>query len=176
MIKSFFGNDRVRALAEIEKFLGKDHETIDGSTLDVEDLPSVFFGATFFETKRRILINDLTKNTAVFSKLPELLKSPHQIALLDFTIDKRTATYKALKNQIEFLEYNLEKPPVYKIAYQIYDQAEKNLPRALELLKPLKENEVSMYVCGPTVYGYVHIGNMRPVITFTDGLCVAIIK
>ena len=36
----------------------------------------------------------------------------------------------------------------------------------LELLKPLKENEVSMYVCGPTVYGYVHIGNMRPVITF----------
>ena len=23
-----------------------------------------------------------------------------------------------------------------------------------------------MYVCGPTVYNYVHIGNMRPVITF----------
>lgn len=36
----------------------------------------------------------------------------------------------------------------------------------LEVLKPIRENEVSMYVCGPTVYGYVHIGNMRPVITF----------
>ena len=31
---------------------------------------------------------------------------------------------------------------------------------------PIKENEVTMYVCGPTVYNYVHIGNMRPVITF----------
>lgn len=31
---------------------------------------------------------------------------------------------------------------------------------------PLQEKKVSMYVCGPTVYNYVHIGNMRPVITF----------
>lgn len=36
----------------------------------------------------------------------------------------------------------------------------------LEEFKPLKEGQVSMYVCGPTVYNYVHIGNMRPVITF----------
>lgn len=31
---------------------------------------------------------------------------------------------------------------------------------------PIKEGKVTMYVCGPTVYNYVHIGNMRPVITF----------
>lgn len=31
---------------------------------------------------------------------------------------------------------------------------------------PIEENKISMYVCGPTVYNYVHIGNMRPVITF----------
>ena len=31
---------------------------------------------------------------------------------------------------------------------------------------PLHEGEVSMYVCGPTVYNYVHIGNTRPMITF----------
>lgn len=36
----------------------------------------------------------------------------------------------------------------------------------LEVFKPLIPNEVSMYVCGPTVYNYVHIGNMRPVVTF----------
>ena len=29
-----------------------------------------------------------------------------------------------------------------------------------------KPNEVSMYVCGPTVYNYPHIGNMRPVVVF----------
>ena len=31
---------------------------------------------------------------------------------------------------------------------------------------PIHEGKVSMYVCGPTVYNYVHIGNMRPVVTF----------
>lgn len=36
----------------------------------------------------------------------------------------------------------------------------------LENFKPIKENEVSMYVCGPTVYNYIHIGNARPVIFF----------
>lgn len=41
-----------------------------------------------------------------------------------------------------------------------------SLTNKLEEFKPLKEGQVSMYVCGPTVYNYVHIGNMRPVITF----------
>ncbi|WP_147369792.1 class I tRNA ligase family protein [Fusobacterium hwasookii] len=36
----------------------------------------------------------------------------------------------------------------------------------LDDFKPLKENEVSMYVCGPTVYNYIHIGNARPAIFF----------
>lgn len=31
---------------------------------------------------------------------------------------------------------------------------------------PIQEGKVTMYVCGPTVYNYVHIGNMRPAITF----------
>ncbi|WP_270639697.1 cysteine--tRNA ligase [Longibaculum muris] len=31
---------------------------------------------------------------------------------------------------------------------------------------PIKEGEVSIYVCGPTVYNYVHIGNTRPMIVF----------
>ena len=36
----------------------------------------------------------------------------------------------------------------------------------LQEFKPIEEGKVTMYVCGPTVYNYVHIGNMRPVITF----------
>lgn len=36
----------------------------------------------------------------------------------------------------------------------------------IEEFIPLKENEVSMYVCGPTVYNYIHIGNARPAIFF----------
>ena len=33
--------------------------------------------------------------------------------------------------------------------------------RRKEEFKPLKDNEVSMYCCGPTVYSYAHIGNLR---------------
>ena len=35
-----------------------------------------------------------------------------------------------------------------------------------EEFKPIKENEVSMYVCGPTVYNLIHIGNARPLCVF----------
>ena len=35
-----------------------------------------------------------------------------------------------------------------------------------EEFKTLREGEVSIYVCGPTVYNYVHIGNTRPMIVF----------
>jgi len=36
----------------------------------------------------------------------------------------------------------------------------------IEEFKPIKDGEVSMYVCGPTVYNYIHIGNARPAIFF----------
>ena len=35
------------------------------------------------------------------------------------------------------------------------------LTKKKEIFKPLKEGEVSMYSCGPTVYGKIHIGNIR---------------
>ena len=31
---------------------------------------------------------------------------------------------------------------------------------------PLEEGKVKMYVCGPTVYNFIHIGNARPMIVF----------
>ena len=40
------------------------------------------------------------------------------------------------------------------------------MTNSVELFKPLEEGKVSMYVCGPTVYNYPHIGNMRPVVVF----------
>lgn len=35
------------------------------------------------------------------------------------------------------------------------------LTRKKDVFKPLKKNKVGMYVCGPTIYNYVHIGNLR---------------
>jgi cysteinyl-tRNA synthetase len=35
-----------------------------------------------------------------------------------------------------------------------------------ELFKPIHEGHVGMYVCGPTVYSNVHLGNCRTFISF----------
>ena len=40
------------------------------------------------------------------------------------------------------------------------------LTREKELFKPIEENKVRMYICGPTVYNYIHIGNARSTIAF----------
>ena len=40
------------------------------------------------------------------------------------------------------------------------------LTRQKEEFAPLDPKNVRMYVCGPTVYDYAHIGNARPVIVF----------
>ncbi|MGF3106176.1 cysteine--tRNA ligase [Rossellomorea sp. DUT-2] len=40
------------------------------------------------------------------------------------------------------------------------------LTRKKEEFTPLEEGKVKMYVCGPTVYNYIHIGNARPAIVF----------
>src|SRR5690625_4361982 len=41
-----------------------------------------------------------------------------------------------------------------------------SMTREKEKFIPLEENKVKMYVCGPTVYNYIHIGNARPAIVF----------
>src|SRR5690625_376004 len=48
------------------------------------------------------------------------------------------------------------------MAIQIYN----TLTREKEDFKTIEPNKVSMYVCGPTVYNYIHIGNARPAIVF----------
>lgn len=48
------------------------------------------------------------------------------------------------------------------MAIQLYN----TLTRKKEAFVPLEEGKVKMYVCGPTVYNYIHIGNSRPAIVF----------
>lgn len=38
--------------------------------------------------------------------------------------------------------------------------------RSLEQFVPIEDNKVKIYVCGPTVYDYIHVGNARPLIVF----------
>ncbi len=47
---------------------------------------------------------------------------------------------------------------------QLYIQ--NSLTRKKELFKPLNPQHVGMYVCGPTVYSDVHLGNVRTFLSF----------
>ena len=40
------------------------------------------------------------------------------------------------------------------------------LTREKEEFQPIQKNKVGMYVCGPTVYNYIHIGNARSTVAF----------
>ena len=40
------------------------------------------------------------------------------------------------------------------------------LTRKTEEFVPIEANKIKMYVCGPTVYDYMHIGNARPLVVF----------
>ena len=40
------------------------------------------------------------------------------------------------------------------------------LTREKQVFTPIDPDNVRMYVCGPTVYDYAHIGNARPIIVF----------
>lgn len=41
-----------------------------------------------------------------------------------------------------------------------------SMEQKIEEFHPIHENVVHMYVCGPTVYNYPHVGNVRPIIVF----------
>ena len=49
-----------------------------------------------------------------------------------------------------------------------------SLTRRVEPFVPLDPSRVTMYVCGPTVYNYVHIGNARPPVVF--GVLAALLR
>src|SRR5262249_31754698 len=53
----------------------------------------------------------------------------------------------------------------FAMELRLYD----TLTREKRAFTPIDPSRVRMYVCGPTVYDFAHIGNARPVIVF-DGL------
>ena len=40
------------------------------------------------------------------------------------------------------------------------------MARRKRAFEPIDQDRVTMYVCGPTVYSYAHIGNFRPAVAF----------
>ena len=141
MIKIFTGDDRVKAKQEIERFLGNNYEVFDGSDLKIDDLPNIFFGNSLLSAKRAILIRDLSLNQPLFEKLENYLDTPHQVALFELKIDKRSSTYKLLKSKNLIYEYSLSKNPDYRLVFDIFSVAKRNGNKAVEMLEKIKNQE-----------------------------------
>ena len=149
MIKIFYGDDRVRIQQEIIRFLNTaDYEIIEGADLTPADLPSIFLGNSLFSDKRTILIRDFTTNKPVYDKLPDYLGTPHDIAILELKIDKRSATYKILKDKIEFKEFNLPKNPNLSLVFDIYRTAKRDGKKAVSMLEKIQDDEDPIMFCG----------------------------
>lgn len=148
MIKIFTGEDRIRAQQEITKYLGKNYEIIEGADLELTTLPSIFQGASLFADTRNILIRDLSANKPVFDKLPDYLDTPHNVIIQEIKLDKRSNTYKILKDKIEIRDFALPKSPNLNLIFNIYNTAKKDGPKAVDMLSKIEQDEDPIKFCG----------------------------
>lgn len=82
----------------IDDFAGT-AEVVDGSELEISQLPDLLAGVTLFASERLVVIKDLSSNKTVWGKLPEWLprvSDDIHVVLVEPSPDKRTSTYKAI--------------------------------------------------------------------------------
>jgi len=145
MIKIFYGSDRVKIGAEVVRVLGKDYEVIEGAEIKLEDLPSIFRGASLFAEKRKILIKDMSSNAVVWEKILEYLDTEHEVVIWETALDKRTVVYRELvKRRVEMKEYDLLPALEEKLVFEIFDVALVDGPKAMKMVEKI-ENKNDPY-------------------------------
>lgn len=150
MISIYYGEDRVAALSAARRLLGTNHEVIEGENLTSSDLPSIFLGGSLFDAERHILIKELlaNKDKQVLENLPHYLDTPHQIVLLEDKLDKRTALYKTLAKIAAFKEFKSTEKTNRNLAFNIYDMALRDGPKAVQMTAELEKNSAAQEVIG----------------------------
>lgn len=96
------------ALQRIVASFDGDVERIDGSELELRQLPDLFMGATLFSTKRLVIIKGLSENKTVWEALPDWLpriSDDVHVVFVETKPDKRTKTYKDLVKNTEVQEF-----------------------------------------------------------------------
>lgn len=141
MIRIYTGDDRVKASAEIKKIFGETYEVIDCADLTKKDLPLIFQGTTLFATKRKLLLRDFTANSEIYPELPKYLDTIHDVILLETKLDKRTSTYKEIKDRIEIKEFKLPREVDFRTTFNIYSIAKRNGKKAVLELKKIESGE-----------------------------------
>ena len=143
MIKIFYGDDRMKIQEAAKKLFGGEYEVVEGENITAQDLPSIFKGASLFGDIRKILIKDLGNNKDAFEKLPEYLETPHEVILFESKLDKRTVTYKAIKDKVEIREFVESEKVDYRNnpVFNIFNTAKRDGKAAVKMLKELEEEQ-----------------------------------
>jgi DNA polymerase-3 subunit delta len=97
-----------RAIKQIASEFNGVAERIDGSVLELRQLPDLLMGVTLFAERRLVIIKNLAENTAVWPFLPEWLARVSDditLLLVEEKLDKRTKTYKDLQKNADIREF-----------------------------------------------------------------------
>lgn len=89
-----------RALDKLARDFDGTTEKIDGTELQLKQLPDLFMGATLFASHRLVVIKNLSENKPIWTSLSEWIpRIPEEIhvVLVEPKPDKRTKTYKELQ-------------------------------------------------------------------------------
>ena len=149
MIKLFYGDDRKTAEIAIKKALGANYEVLEGVSLEIAELPSIFLGGTLFASKRALLIKDLGENKAVMAEMAKYLETPHNVIIWESKLDKRTAFYKDVKDKIEIREFAVPKQNNFNLTKDIYNMAKRDGAKALKMLDAIIDDTDPYMFFGP---------------------------
>lgn len=143
MIRIFYGDERTKIQDEVKKLFGENYEVVDGEGITTQDLPSIFKGTSLFGEKRQILIKDFGENKDAFEKLPDYLDTSHDVILFETKLDKRTITYKAIKDKIEIREFAAVKKDDYRNnpVFNIFSTAKRDGKAAVKMLEEIKDEQ-----------------------------------
>lgn len=98
-----------RALAEIRRDFDVEVEKFTGSELQLAQLPDILMGVSLFATKRLIVIRGLSENKTIWPVFGDWLlriSDDINLVLIEPKPDKRTSTFKSLKEAAVIREFN----------------------------------------------------------------------
>lgn len=156
MLRVFYGEDRLRAEAEIRRVLGEGYEVFEGENLTAGDLSSIFQGLSLFgeleslengggkseKAGRRILLKNLTENGEVWGKVPEYVGTEYEVVVWEPKVDKRSSEYKRLKELgVEMREFAALRRPEANAVFGILDLALRNGARAVKEVEKIEAEQ-----------------------------------
>lgn len=163
MIHLYYGEDRFKSETMAKKVLGETYENIDAENLKLEDLPTIFLGASLFDAgSRKILIKGLGERKELFEEIEKYLETPHEIVILENKINGNWAGLKNLKKakNIDLVENKIpEDKEKRNLAFNVFSLALTNPKQAVEMLRK-SEDEIDPYAT-LGAWGYKALENLK---------------